>query len=372
MKKFLIYYFLLALIISCSPKAGKSVQQVQPVVAHPSPAIVRGFMMRERNSPKDYADARAFGANVIRLQLHPSNFAANKKQLFQEAWPAYLDQLEGQIKLAKQAGLKVVVDLHEPPFAITNFERPEFWNRPDLADSFCLVWKDITKRLLPYKETIWALDILNEPLDRTQLPNPPYQWRPLAIKIIAAIRSVDRNTWIIYETGPGSLFTGFKGLEPLVDTHIIYGAHFYYPQKFTHQGVQNIKGTDLAKAMEEINIVYPGIIDGVLWDKNRLASILKEADEFQLKWKVPIYVGEFSVIRWAPNDAGARWLQDVVDLFEARGWSWSYHAFREFQGWSLEHDEKFWMNGMPEPKPVNSDTERGKIIKKIFAKNWKE
>jgi len=62
--------------------------------------------------------------------------------------------------------------------------------------------------------------------------------------------------------------------------------------------------------------------------------------------------------------------QDVVDLFEDMGWSWSYHAFREFEGWSLEYDEKFWMNGMPEPEPVNYETDRAKIIRKAFEKNW--
>ena len=353
-------------------KEGKIRSSAPVAKEQPMPAIVRGFMMREKNSPKDYSDARAFGANVIRLQLHPSRYASGKSKMFWEAWPSYLDQMEEQVKLARQAGLKVVIDLHEPPLANANFERPEFWNRADLADTFCRAWKDIASRLLPYKETIWGLDIYNEPLDRTQLPNAPNQWRPLAIKIINAIREVDKETWIIYETGPGSLFNGFKGLEPLPDPHIIYSAHFYYLQKFTHQGVYNIKGTDLAAAMEQVNISYPSMIDGVQWDKNHLAAILKDADEFQARWKVPIYVGEFSVIRWAPKDAASRWLQDVVDLFESRGWSWSYHAFREFHGWSLEHDEKLWMSGMPSPQPVSYETERAKIIKKAFENNWKE
>jgi len=365
MKKTLIYCLLLSFTYGCYAQVGNYALQ-------PSPPIVRGFMMNGNNSQKDYDDARAWGANVVRLQIHPARYAINHAKEFWNAWPSCMDQMEEQVKRAKQAGLKVVVDLHEPPFPHANFERPEFWNRVDLADTFCRVWKDIACRLLPYKDVIWGYDLCNEPLDRTQLPNTPRQWRPLAIQIINAIREVDPETWIVYETGPGSLFNGFKGLEPLPDTHIIYGAHFYYPQKFTHQGVFDIKGTDLAEAMKQVDIHYPSVIDGYLWNKERLAGFLKDADEFQAKWKAPIYVGEFSVIRWAPKDAALNWLQDVVDLFESRGWSWSYHAFREFHGWSLEHDEKFWMNGMPKPEAVNYETDRAKIIKKTFEKNGKE
>ena len=100
-----------------------------------------------------------------------------------------------------------------------------------------------------------------------------------------------------------------------------------------------------------------------------MAQELKYVDEFRSRWKVPVYVGEFSVVRWVPKDGAVRWLQDVIDLFEVRGWSWSYHAFREWHGWSLEHDEEFWMEGMPYPQMVTYETERAKVIRSAFLKN---
>ena len=337
---------------------------------HPFPAIVRGFMVSENIKQQDCDDLRAWGANVIRLQMAPARYATRMNKDVWEALPSFLDQLETKIQMAKKAGLKVVVDLHSPPFQnVKSFDYPEFWGRTDLEEPFCRFWTEVAKRLLPYKENIWGYDLLNEALDRKQLPGVAKEWRPLAIKIVQAIRKVDPDTWIVFEPGPGSLFTGFKGLEPLPDKHIIYSAHFYNPQDFTHQGVFNIAGTDLAKAMEKINVTYPGVINGFQWDKTQLEKVLRDADAFQARWKVPIYVGEFSVIRWAPKESGVRWLQDVVDLFEARGWSWSYHAFREFQGWSLEHDEQFWREGMPQLVKAVNETERAKIVKKAFQKN---
>lgn len=92
-------------------------------------------------------------------------------------------------------------------------------------------------------------------------------------------------------------------------------------------------------------------------------------DEFQKKWHVPIYVGEFSVIRWAPKNDAVLWLTDVIDLLESRSWSWSYHAFRENTCWSLEHDGKYRAKSKPTPSPVSYVTERAKVVKKALLKN---
>ena len=362
----------LAVIVSSSANS-QEMKLPDPAVLgreRPEPAMVRGFTFRDRVGQKDYDDARAWGANVVRIHCSPARHAIRLQQEYFEALPSYLDQLEAQIKQARNAGIKVVVDLHQPPFLnVRSFDQPEFWNRNDLEGPFCKVWTEIATRLLPYKDVIWGYDLLNEPLDRTQLPGVAKQWRPLAIKIVEAIRKVDPDTWIIFEPGPGSLFSGFRGLEPLPDSRIIYSAHFYYPQEYTHQGVRNIAGTDLARAMEKINLQYPSENErGSRWDKQHFEEIIRSADEFQAKWSVPIYVGEFSVIRWAPKESALRWLEDVIGLFEERGWSWSYHAFREFHGWSLEHDEQYWMQGMEPPKRVNYETERGKLVKSFLEK----
>lgn len=336
----------------------------------PVPRIVRGFDMPEGFKQVDCNDAKRWGANVIRIQIFPARYATKWNQNFWDAWPSYLDYLVQKVEYVKNAGLKVVIDLQEPPFQqVNNFDQAEFWNRKDLEERFCKVWSGIAERLLPYKETIWGYDILNEPLDRSQLPSVARQWKPLAIKIVEAIRKVDPNAWIIFEPGPGSLCSGFKGLSPLPDLHIIYSGHFYYPQDFTHQGVFNIEGTDLAEIKDKINIPYPSVINGEEWDKQHLELMIKDVDAFQKRWKVPVYIGEFSVIRWAPKESAIAWLQDVVDLFESRNWSWTYHSFREWNGWSLEYDEQFWREGMTNPTVVPYDTERAKIIKNAFLKN---
>ena len=56
--------------------------------------------------------------------------------------------------------------------------------------------------------------------------------------------------------------------------------------------------------------------------------------EFQLRHGAKIYCGEFSAVAWAPG--ADQYLRDCIDMFEEYGWDWSYHAFREWDGWSVE------------------------------------
>lgn len=95
-----------------------------------------------------------------------------------------------------------------------------------------------------------------------------------------------------------------------------------------------------------------------------MEAALRPVVEFQQRFGVPIYVGEFSAIRWAPNGSAARYLRDAIAVFESHGWDWSYHAFREWQGWSVEHDE--------DPAHTNRAsfiTERQQILRDAFARN---
>jgi hypothetical protein len=111
---------------------------------------------------------------------------------------------------------------------------------------------------------------------------------------------------------------------------------------------------------------YPGEIEGKRWDKAVLEQALSPAIEFQKRYNVHIYIGEFSAIRWAPGGSAARYLSDVIDILEAHGWDWSYHAFREWNGWSVEHGSDPQDN-----KPASSRTDRQKLLLDWFAKNKK-
>ena len=75
-----------------------------------------------------------------------------------------------------------------------------------------------------------------------------------------------------------------------------------------------------------------------MWNKEALKEAMKPAMEFQREHNLPrLYAGEFSAIIWAPGRSAYNYLSDLLEIFESEGWDWAYHAYREWDGWSLEH-----------------------------------
>ena len=73
-----------------------------------------------------------------------------------------------------------------------------------------------------------------------------------------------------------------------------------------------------------------------------------------------MFVGEFSAIAWAPNAEG--YIRDCISIFEELGWDWTYHAYREFLGWSVEHEAITKGRGMENFRP-STDNPRMRVLK---------
>jgi len=93
-------------------------------------------------------------------------------------------------------------------------------------------------------------------------------------------------------------------------------------------------------------------------------AALYYARAFQLAFNVHMYAGEFSAVRWATNGTAVNYLRDCITIFEEWGWDWTYHAYREYQGWSVEYDENINDNF-----PVNYTTPRKALLLSWFAQN---
>jgi hypothetical protein len=108
------------------------------------------------------------------------------------------------------------------------------------------------------------------------------------------------------------------------------------------------------------------MINKKIYDADVLRAILKPVREFQLAYNAHIYVGEFSAIRWAPG--ASQYLSDAINIFESYGWDWTYHAFREWPGWSVEHADQPVDKGVHIPAAT---TARKEVLLSWFAKNQK-
>jgi len=98
------------------------------------------------------------------------------------------------------------------------------------------------------------------------------------------------------------------------------------------------------------------------WNKDQIRKYLQPVVAYSKAYNVAIYVGEFSAVRW--SNGGNQWLADVIDVMEENHWDWSYHAFREWQGWDAEYPAaKEAMGRSQEPTP------RVTLLKSYFALN---
>jgi len=321
-------------------------------------ARLRGVMYGPRFKEADIRElALEWKANQIRWQL---NWAPMKAA---EEWAADLERfdkwLEGALVECDKAlaacekyGIKVLVDLHTPPGGRAGGGVCRMFSEKRYQDKLIEVWKKIATR---YKgrEVVYAYDLLNEAVEGAVSPGLS-DWRGLATAAAEAIRAIDPGKPVVFEPSPWGGPDGFDVLTPLDIDRVIYSFHMYRPHKFTHQGVYDSRA----------EFVYPGVIDGLEWDKERLRGAMRPAIDFQREFNIQIYVGEFSAIRWAPDNSAYRYLRDVIDLFEEYGWDWSYHAFREWDGWSVEHGPDRH-NRQPTERP----TDRQKLLMRWFAAN---
>jgi hypothetical protein len=62
----------------------------------------------------------------------------------------------------------------------------------------------------------------------------------------------------------------------------------------------------------------------------------------------------------------ANYLRDCIELFEEYGWDWTYHAYREWDGWSVEHG-----SDPNDHQPTAEPTDRKQLLLSWFAKNEK-
>jgi len=108
---------------------------------------------------------------------------------------------------------------------------------------------------------------------------------------------------------------------------MVYSVQMYVPHQFTHQGVNS-------SAAPRVGLSRT--ISGKVWDKDAPRGVLQPVRDWQRDYGAQIYLGEFCAIRWKPDDSAYRYLRDGIDPFEEEGRDLSYHAFREWSGWSVE------------------------------------
>ena len=309
----------------------------QDYVASYSPRIrvaepLHGVMSPSRAMTEDdFVTLAEWGVNLLRYQMVGGPAYSSDDQT-QEAYlsDSYGPWLQGKLDhldqvilpMAEKYGIQVVVDLHTPPGkggSSGNNSNARMLNDDVFKEYFVNAWRGIATRFKG-RRNVYGYDLINE-LNHTG----HVKWDYWTIQSLAAeaVREIDPDVTIIMESNGCDSHDAFKYLSPLAMDNVIYEVHMYSPGTFTHQGVNS----------SPTGYVYPDAERG--WDKAYLENCFRYVKEFEQKHRAKIYVGEFSAIAWA--EGAETWLADWIDIMNSNRWDWTYHAFREWNGWSVEH-----------------------------------
>ena len=318
---------------------------------------LRGCMLPERSTTEDdIATLASWGATLARFQIMRNWTAVDDSQDLDEyaKWiDSRLDNLVDVLRWAQAHGLKIVVDLHSPPGG--KRQRPREMNMlhdDRYADAFVETWRRIARRFVG-NPAIYGYDLINEPAQWGAARNNYWELQRRAAE---AIREIDPETPIIVASNMADSPGAFLYLSPLAMDNVIYQIHVYAPGRFTHQGV----GGGMERKADGSQYKWPDPEMG--WGVDYLRRILEPVRAFQTRHHARIYVGEFSAIAWAPG--ADQYLRDCISLFEEYGWDWTYHAFREWPAWSVEHEV-----AAPGQQPVPSaDNPRKRALLEGFGR----
>jgi len=290
---------------------------------------LRGVMLPSANCKEDdFRTLAEWGATIGRYQMTsaPSLQAGDTHETYlarYDAWlAARLDHLDREaLPWAVKYGIKLVIDLHSPPGG-RNADDHGFRLFDDevYKERFLEIWREIATRFRG-REGVYGYDLYNEPYQERQAV-----WDYWTIQRIAAeeVRKIDPDTPILIESSQMDSCGAFAFLSPLAMDNVIYQAHFYNPGEYTHQGVNGSVATNK----------YPDAAKG--WNRDYIVKQVASVRAFELKHHAKIYIGEFSAAAWA--EGAEQYLADCISVFNEYGWDWTYHAFREWTGWSVEHE----------------------------------
>jgi endoglucanase len=308
-------------------------------------------------------DLRVLGgewkANHVRWQFIWGGFPhgpADRGDLdaYNEWVDSQIERLDSLLPVCEEVGIYVLIDLHTPPGGRNKAKECNLFKEARFQDCFVDVWKKIAAYYRGNKQ-VWGYDLVNEPVEG-MVGDGVMSWHELATKTAREVRKIDADHAIIIEPAPWGSPSALEFFEPIDVERVVYSVHMYQPHQFTHQGVYDAP----------VGVTYPGEIDGRYWDKEALRKALKPALDYQRDYGVHMYIGEFSAIRWAPGTSAHDYLRDVIDIMEEYDWDWAYHAFREWDGWSVEHgSDKGDRSRTEEP------TDRQKLLMEWFGKNEK-
>ncbi len=273
---------------------------------------------------KDIQLIDSAGFDHIRLPI-------DEEQMWQEDETRYEDAfklLQECMKWCEESGLRVILDLHILRSHHFNEQEKRLWNDPGEQDKLIRLWKDLSKAIGHWPNSMVAYEFMNEPV-----ADEAEQWNQLLLRVSDSIRTWEPERFLVIGSNRWQSVNTFDELRiPPNDRRIILSFHFYEPFHLTHF---QASWTRLKDFQGEVN--YPGqiVINGQSEEERRsynldsLEKMMEKPLRIADSLKLPLYCGEFGVIYKSPLKAKLAWYSDIVTIFEKHKVAyanWNYKA----------------------------------------------
>jgi endoglucanase len=331
-----------------------------------------------RLDPRELRAMRNAGFDFVRLTIDPGPFLQ-----FKGVQRDGLDQvLLDRVKMILDQDLSVIVDFHP------NEQNESYAPLKLVADANAPLFSDYrdmlvrTARILAglHDARIW-LEPMNEPQIGWNTDNDR-RWQAMLEDLYRNIRKVSPQLGLILTGGSGGSPEGLLAVNPapfVGDPHAIFTFHYYYPYAFTHQSVaprQFLSGIPYPARPEHLPASLQALAERAEhfslapvqkstklaeseralrayfasgFDRTTIGASFDQVAEWATRYSIDaarILLGEFGVVRayggyqGARDDDRARWLRDVRQEAEDRGYPWAIWVYRGAGGMAiLDQDE---------------------------------
>jgi endoglucanase len=254
---------------------------------------------------KMFADIAKAGFKTVRVPICFGAWMELKKP-YNWSKPKALEMADNFVKWALANDLNVIIDLHH-----TEYDRsiPD----ADTPERMVNLWVRIAERYKKTNPEKVFFELRNEPNKMDEVA-----WRLQAEQIIKYIRPIaPKHTLVVGFTEWNSRKQMIVS-KPFSDPNIIYTFHYYDPFLFSHQGatwagdgLADLKYVPFPYSKSQKIDLPPkskgtwteGLISNYEKDSNaaKMFADLKEAKDWSVKNKVPIFLGEFGSYNLKPT-----------------------------------------------------------------------
>ena len=261
-----------------------------------------------------FALVRNAGFDTVRINLHAFPHLDSSGRL----GTAWLSTLDRYVHAALSAGLTVILDGHDDiacdqDLPACRRKLPPAWSQ--LADRY---------RSEPPK-------LLFEPLNEPHGTVTGEVWNGLLRDTLRAIRVTNPGRNVVI--GPA----GYSSVEqlptldlPANDPHIIVTVHYYWPTRFTHQGVPWLADYKY----------LAGITFGSDEEKAKIVQDFDQVAAWGRAHNRPIFLGEFGAYEKGDLESRVKYLSTVARAAEAHGFAWALWEFEtDFAAYDMKREQ---------------------------------